>query len=147
MEVLNDSHAVQGGLAVIDVTIIIAYLIAVLGIGLVVGRRQAGAEEFLHGGRQLPWYLVIASVVATAFSGISLIGVPGYVYRHDCSLLPGVFIGLLTLPVSIFVLKRLRGNRYSTVYEFLEKRFSFPLRALASILFLLTKLSYAAIVV
>lgn len=134
-------------LGVWDLALIGFYLLIVVGIGILAGRGHKSESDYLLGGRQMPWFLVVASVIATAFSGISLVGAPGYAFAHDCRLLPGALIGLLALPVTLPIVSAMRQLRLFTVYEFLERRFSFPLRAFASGMFLLTKLAYAGVVI
>ncbi len=130
-----------------DLVLIGSYLVLVIGIGIWAGRGQKSESDFLLGGRQMPWFLVVASVIATAFSGISLVGAPGYAFSHDCRLFPGVLIGLVALPVTLPIVYAMRQLKLFTVYEYLERRFSFSLRAFASAMFLLTKLAYAGVVV
>lgn len=134
-------------MTVIDYAILGVYLAAMLGIGLWFSRDQTSEEEFLMGGRHMHWLLVSLAAVATAFSGISLIGAPGYAFTHDTQIAMAGPISLITLPVILLVLPFLVRLRITTVYEYLEQRFSLSLRLVASALFLLTKFVYVGVVI
>ena len=56
-------------LTTLDWTVIVAYLVLAVGIGVAFSRR-AGADtsEFFLGGRSMPWWLLGTSMVATTFS-------------------------------------------------------------------------------
>lgn len=135
------------GLTFWDYAILAGYLCAMVGVGLWFSRGQRDREEFLLGGRNLHWFLVAAASVATAFSGVSLVGAPGYVFTHDSKLFPAIVVGLLTLPVVLLVLPFLLWLRITTVYEYLGGRFSPALRMIASALFQVSKLAYVAVVI
>lgn len=134
-------------LGVLDYTILALYLLAMVAVGLWFSRGQKSEEEYLLGGRNLHWFLVAASSVATGFSGVSLVGAPGYVFTHDSRMFVAVLAGVLTLPVVLLVLPFLLWLRITTVYEYLGRRFSEPLRLIASALFQLSKLAYVAVVI
>ena len=139
--------AAVSGMTWIDYSILFIYLSLMVGIGAWFARDQDNEEEFLMGGRNMHWLLVSMAAVATAFSGVSLIGAPGYVFSHDTQMLMNAPASLLTLPVILLVLPFLVRLRITTVYEYLEKRFSVTLRLLASALFLGTKFIYIGVVI
>lgn len=130
-----------------DCGLLLGYLILVISIGIRAARGQKTKVDYLLGDRQMPWFMVVAAVVTTGFTGISLMGAPGYSFAHDCRLFPGVLLGLLTVPITLPILSYLRREQFFTVYEFLERRFSFSLRAFASAFFLLTKFAYVGVVI
>jgi sodium-coupled monocarboxylate transporter 8/12 len=134
-------------MATVDYAILAVYLLAMVGIGIWFARDQANEEEYLMGGRQMHWILVTMAAVATAFSGISLIGAPGYAFSHDIRMLMTVPASLITLPIIILVLPLLVRMRITTVFEYLEQRFSLSLRLIASALFLATKFIYVGVVI
>lgn len=139
--------AVSSGMTWIDYSILFVYLAIMVAIGAWFARGQDSEEEFLMGGRRMHWLLVSMAAVATAFSGVSLIGAPGYAFSHDTQMLMTAPASLLTLPVILLVLPFLVRLRITTVYEYLEKRFSVTLRLIASALFLGTKFIYIGVVI
>lgn len=134
-------------LTILDYAILTVYLLAMIAVGVWFSRGQRNEEDYLLGGRNIHWFLVAASAVATGFSGISLVGAPGYVFAHDSKMFVVVIASVLTLPVVLFVLPFLLWLRITTVYEYLGRRFSPLLRLLASALFQLSKLAYVAVVI
>ena len=122
----------------VDWSIIGVYALIVVGIGIVASRRQNNTDEYFRGSRQLPWWAVGLSIIATSFSAASLLGGPGEGYNHGFLYLQlqlGDLIGyglviLLLLP--FFVRLNL-----TTAYEYLEQRFDAKTRSLGSLCFLL----------
>jgi solute:Na+ symporter, SSS family len=56
-------------LELIDWILIVAYFLAVIAVGLLVARVAGkNSGEFFLGGRQMPWWLLGFSMVATTFS-------------------------------------------------------------------------------
>lgn len=134
-------------LNVLDYLILGVYLLGMVGVGVWFARGQENEEEFLMGGRSMHWFLVTLAAVATAFSGVSLIGAPGYAFSNDSRMLMTAPASFLTLPIILMVLPFLVRLRITTVYEYLEKRFSVELRLIASALFLGTKFIYVGVVI
>jgi sodium-coupled monocarboxylate transporter 8/12 len=135
-------------LRLVDVAIVVAYLGIIAVISYFVAVRQKNKEDFLLAGRKMHWFPVSLSAVAAAFSAISLIGAPGYVVGHDMRMLPGLFTGIISIPIVFFiVIPFLYKLRLVSVYEFLENRFSITIRYVGSLMFMLTKLGYLAMVI
>ena len=53
---------------IIDLLVIVVYLVATAWLGLKLSGRQTGLKDYFLGGRNLPWWAVCLSVVATAAS-------------------------------------------------------------------------------
>ena len=64
----------------IDVTILVAYLLGVAMFGIWLGRGQKDVAAYLLGGRNLPWWAVLFSIVATETSALTFIGVPAMAF-------------------------------------------------------------------
>lgn len=56
------------------------YIIGTTLIGHRLKGRQKSTRDFFLGGRNLPWYAVSASTIATTISAVTFIGVPALVY-------------------------------------------------------------------
>lgn len=129
----------------LDFGVVIAYLLGCLLLGGFFARQQRDTRDFLLAGRQMSWLPIALSIVAADLSAISFMGVPAYVLKYNLMLLPG----LATLPLVVPIVIRLFANTYYrlelfTAYEFLERRFSYGLRAAASLLFILLRLCWLA---
>jgi Na+/proline symporter len=65
----------------IDLAVLAAYLAVVIAFGLWIGRRAGGGlSEYLLGGRDLPWWALLGSIVATETSTATFLSVPGIAY-------------------------------------------------------------------
>jgi len=113
-------------LSVLDWTVIAAYFLFNLGIGLYYARRAGGStSEFFLSGRNVPWWLAGTSMVATTFAADTPLAVTGFVARNGIA---GnwlwwnfVMSGMLT----VFLYARLwRRAGVMTDIEFAELRYS-----------------------
>ncbi|NEO83353.1 MAG: sodium:solute symporter [Spirulina sp. SIO3F2] len=122
----------------LDWGIVALYGLIMLGIGIVASRKQTNTDEYFRGARQLPWWAIGFSIIATSFSAASLLGGPGEGYTHGFLYLQlqlGDLIGY-GLVIALFLPFFIRLN-LTTAYEYLEKRFDAKTRSLGSLCFLL----------
>lgn len=113
-------------LSLLDWTVIAAYFLFNLGIGLYYARKATGStSEFFLSGRNVPWWLAGTSMVATTFAADTPLAVTGFVARNGIA---GnwlwwnfVMSGMLT----VFLYARLwRRAGVMTDIEFAELRYS-----------------------
>jgi solute:Na+ symporter, SSS family len=127
----------------IDVTILIAYLVGVLLLGLWFGRKQHDVSEYLLGGRSIPWWGVLLSIVATETSTVTFLSVPGMTYDSRggslvfLQLAIGYVVGRLVV-VLLFLPHYFRGSLF-TAYQVLHQRFGGATGQTASFMFLITR--------
>ena len=122
----------------IDVTVIVAYLAIVLAAGLWFGRRQQTTARYFVGGREVPWWAISASIVATETSTVTFISIPGIAFARggDFRFLQIVFGYLVArIFISIFFMPAYFRRELVTVYELLHERFGGAVKALAAVLF------------
>lgn len=124
-----------------DVTIIVLYFITIIGIGLYMGRREESMEDFALGGRKIPWWAVLASIIAAETSAATFLGIPAEGYRMQSALYVQLMLGtiLARLIIAYLFIKPYYQYRVYTVYEFLEKRFGEKSRVAGSVIFLITR--------
>lgn len=128
-------------LRTLDLIVIVAYLVVSLGIGLWMSGRQRSAEDYFLGGRQMPWWAISLSVVATETSALTVISVPTVAYLGSLTYLQlalGYLIGRIV--VAFVLLPRYAAGRLTTAYGFLGQRFGRGMQGTASVAFLLTRL-------
>jgi SSS family transporter len=129
-------------LSPLDVAIIGVYLLAVVGIGVWVGRGQRTTKDYFLGDRSLPWFAVLLSIVATETSTVTVLSVPGKAYAPggDLRFLQITFGYILgrTVVVAILLPLYFRGEPF-TAYEVLQRRFGKTSRRATSLLFLITR--------
>lgn len=125
-------------MGIVDWAIVAIYSLIVIGIGLIASRKQNNTDEYFRGSRQIPWWAIGVSIIATSFSAASLLGGPGEGYNHGFLYLQlqlGDLIGY-GLVIALFLPFFVRLN-LTTAYEYLEKRFDAKTRSLGSLCFLL----------
>ena len=68
----------------IDLAVVVGYFALIMGIGLYMGRREDNLHDFALGGRRIPWWAVLASIIAAETSAGTFFGTPneGYTYRN-----------------------------------------------------------------
>lgn len=120
----------------------LGYLGCVLAFGLWVGRGQSSTVDYFLGGRSLPWWAVLLSIVATETSTVTFLSIPGVAFatQGDFRFLQitfGYIIGRV-LVAWIFLPLYFRGEPF-TCYEVLERRFGVASRRVTSALFLVTR--------
>ena len=65
----------------IDLAILLCYVAGTVAFGLWIGRGQKTTSDYLLGGRNLPWWALLISIVATETSTATFLSVPGI--AHD----------------------------------------------------------------
>ena len=129
----------------IDLTILIAYLIATVALGLYMGRGQKSSTDYLLGGRNLPWWVLLLSIVATETSTATFLSVPGIAFGTAEA--PGNLL-FLQLPLGYLIGRAIAAygllplyfkGKLFTAYEVLRERSGPHVRTLASALFLVTR--------
>lgn len=109
-----------------DWSIIVAFFIVSLAVGLIVSRRAgSSASEFFLSGRNMPWWLLGVSMVATTFSSDTPNLVTGLVRENGVAGNWGWWAFLLTGMLTVFVFAKLwRRSEVMTDIEFYELRYS-----------------------
>ncbi len=138
---------VTGGIHVLDWAIVIAYLVAIMGVGFAFSRRNKSSEVYFKGGGSLPWWVTAFSIYAATFSPLTFLAIPALVYTTDLSYYPIFFGAVLATAVAVrWFLPFFRGGGWTSAYEYLEKRFNLACRLFASAAFILFMISLTAIV-
>ena len=66
----------------IDSTVLLLYFVLIISIGLYMGRKEESLQDFALGGRRIPWWAVLASIIAAETSAGTFFGTPSS--RHTC---------------------------------------------------------------
>ena len=113
-------------LALIDWIIIFSFFVVSLVVGLLVSRRAGSSTtEFFLSGRNMPWWLLGVSMVATTFSSDTPNLVTNFVRQSGVAGNWGWWAFLLTGMLTVFVYARLwRRSEVMTDIEFYELRYS-----------------------
>ncbi len=128
-------------LSLLDFIVITIYLLGIAVLGIQLGGRQRSTDDYFLGGRDLPWWAVCFSVVATETSTLTIIGVPAVAYGGTMIFLQitgGYLLGRIA--VSLLFLPRYFKGSMSTAYAYLGERFGDRMRSTASVTFMVTRL-------
>lgn len=124
-----------------DLIIVGMYFAVIISIGLYASRGQKTMESYALGDRSMPWWAVVASILASEISAGTFLGTPGEGFAKQNFLYAQLVIGTIIarlLVAAIFIKPFYKFNVVS-IYEFLEIRFGKLTRRLASFVFLLTR--------
>jgi Na+/proline symporter len=124
----------------LDWTVFLVYLIGIVGFGLWVGRGNLRLDDFFLAGREMRWWAVGLSVMATQISAITFIGTTGQGYNDGMRFLVMYFgLPFAMVILCVTVVPFFYRARVFTAYEYLEKRFDGRTRTLTSLLFLCSR--------
>ncbi|HEB51836.1 MAG TPA: transporter [bacterium] len=132
-------------IAPLDLALLIAYVGATVAFGLWIGRGQRSANDYLLGGRDLPWWTLLLSIVATETSTVTFLSVPGIAFGNglgtgDLRFLQLPFGYIIGRTIAAFVLVPLYfEGRLFTAYDVLKERSGPHVRTIASGMFLVTR--------
>ncbi|MEO7085697.1 MAG: sodium:solute symporter [Gemmatimonadaceae bacterium] len=130
------------GLNWLDVAVIVAYLAGITALGVWVGRKQKDSKDYFVADREIPWWAVMFSIVASETSALTFISIPGlaYVSGGDLGFLEiaaGYLVGRIALAYTL--LPRYYHGNLVTAYALLETRFGVATRRFTSIVFMATR--------
>lgn len=128
------------GFSLLDYAIVVTYLAGVTYAGIRISGRQKTSTDYFLGGREMSWWSVGFSIVASETSTLTFISIPGLAFRSNLFFLQlavGYFIGRLLVSL-VFIPAYYRGE-LETAYDFLGKRFGLPLRKMTSSVFIVTR--------
>jgi len=122
----------------VDGVIILFYFVTITAIGLYMGRRERSLNDFALGGRRVPWWAVMASIIAAETSAATFLGAPGEGYTKKSFAYVQLVLGLIIgrLVVGHVFLKPYFTYKVYTVYDYLGVRFGPLTKGYVSALFL-----------
>lgn len=130
----------------LDLIVLVTYLLGVTAFGWYFGRKQKDIRDYFLSDRDVPWWAIAGSIVATETSTVTFISVPAFAFAATngvggnltfLQLVTGYMIGRLVV-VGLFVPLYFRGELY-TVYQLLDTRFGGTVRRTTASLFLATR--------
>jgi SSS family solute:Na+ symporter len=134
-------HYVVMQLGWLDILVLVVYFTTAVLVGLSGRGKTKSLEAFLLGDRNLPWWAILGSIVATETSGVTVLSVPGHGMGPVAFKFLQIALGyIIGRAIIVYVLLPLyfRGQLL-TAYEVLEKRFGGLTQRAASLLFLIAR--------
>jgi len=129
------------GALLLDSGIVLAYFAIIISVGLYVGRGSKDIEGFAVGNRSIPWWAVLASILAAEISAATFLGTPGEGYALRNFTYAQLAIGtiLARVIVAYVFIKPYYDFRVVSIYEYLALRFGTRTKNAASAVFLITR--------
>ncbi|XP_028261361.1 sodium-coupled monocarboxylate transporter 1 [Parambassis ranga] len=134
-----------------DYVVFAGIILGAAGIGLfqaIRGRKETSSAEFLLGGRQMTAVPVAMSLTASFMSGITVIGTPAEAYRFGAAfwLFGFAYAIMSAITAEIFVPLFYR-LQITSAYEYLEMRFSRPVRLIGTSMYIVQTALYTGLVI
>ena len=127
-------------MSVIDWVVLLITLFLIVFYGVWKSRGTKNIDGYLLADRQLPWYHVGLSVMATQASAITFLSAPGQAYSDGLRFVQFYFgLPLAMVVLCITFIPIFHKLNVYTAYEYLEKRFDNKTRSLTAFLFLLQR--------
>lgn len=125
----------------IDAAVLLAYFFGIVALGLWAGRRNKNLRDFSLGSRSIPWWAVLASIVAAETSAATFLGTPAEGYKTRAYFYGQLVIGtiLARVIIAFTFIKPYYEYRVQSIYEFLTVRFGTMTKNMASGIFLFTR--------
>ena len=119
-----------------DWIVLIATLSCIILYGVYKSRATKNLDGYFLSNRDMPWYLVLLSIMGTQASAITFLSAPGQAYTDGMRFVQYYFgLPLAMIVICIVFVPVFNRLKVYTAYEFLENRFDLKTRTLTSFLF------------
>jgi solute:Na+ symporter, SSS family len=127
-------------LSVADWALVAGYLAGIVALGIWFGRGMRDARDYFLGSRNVAWWGIGMSIVATETSALTIIAVPAMAYGDNLTFIQMVFGYVLArVLLAVFMVPHyFRGEIYSP-YELFDRAFGRGARQTAASFFLLSE--------
>jgi SSS family transporter len=144
---MDEAISAAPSLQFFDWAVMVLYLLFVVGLGVLFSRRENTTDDYLLGGRRMPWLIIGISYMVSLMSTISLVSVPGEAFNYGLTKSIHTLLAPLAAVLSFYLFVRFYFMvRTFTPFSYLERRFDRRVRLLASLVFWWTRLAYLAMV-
>src|SRR5882724_6182430 len=123
-----------------DWTVLTITLLLIIVYGVFKSRTSKNLDGYFLGDRQMPWWIVLLSIMGTQASAITFLTAPGQAFTDGMRFVQYYFgLPLAMIVVSISFVPIFNKLKVFTAYEFLEQRFDLKTRTFTSAMFLLSR--------
>lgn len=145
--VYRGTEKVEANFGLLNWILLVIYLVGMLYLGYFFMNRESSTDDFFKGGERIPWWAAGMSIFATMLSAITFMAIPAKTYATDWRyFMMAVTIFIMAIPVVKYYLPFFRRLKVTTAYEYLEKRFNYTARLLASAIFIVFMVARTALV-
>ncbi len=123
-----------------DWLVLIATLSIIIIYGVYKSRTTKNLDGYFLSNRDMPWYLVLLSIMGTQASAITFLSAPGQAYSDGMRFVQYYFgLPLAMVVIAIVFVPVFNRLKIYTAYEFLENRFDLKTRTYTSFLFQISR--------
>jgi SSS family transporter len=139
----------SGAFRLTDWMVVGLYFLLVVGISVIVSRRmESTTSDFFLGGGKIPWWAAGLSIFGSKLSALTFIAIPAKAYATDWVYFLNNMMIVAVAPIIVyFYLPYFRKMKLTSVYQYLEIRFSPNVKLLGSLTFVLFQVSRLGIVI
>lgn len=123
-----------------DWIVLIVTLGSIILYGVYKSRTSKNLEGYFLSNRDMPWYLVLLSIMGTQASAITFLSAPGQAYTDGMRFVQYYFgLPLAMIIICIVFVPVFNRLKVFTAYEFIEQRFDLKTRTFTSFLFQISR--------
>lgn len=123
-----------------DWIVLVVTLTCIIMYGVYKSKSTKNLDGYFLSNRDMPWYLVLLSIMGTQASAITFISAPGQAFTDGMRFVQYYFgLPLAMIVICIVFVPVFNRLKVYTAYEFLEKRFDLKTRTLTSFLFQISR--------
>lgn len=124
----------------LDWIVLVVTLTCIIVYGVYKSRATKNLDGYFLSNRDMPWYLVLLSIMGTQASAITFLSAPGQAYTDGMRFVQYYFgLPLAMIVICVVFVPVFNNLKVYTAYEFLEKRFDLKTRTLTSLLFQISR--------
>ncbi|ANH80722.1 sodium:solute symporter [Niabella ginsenosidivorans] len=124
----------------LDWIVLIVTLACIILYGVYKSRTSRNLDGYFLSDRNLPWYLILLSIMGTQASAITFLAAPGQAYTDGMRFVQYYFgLPVAAIIICISFVPVFSKLRVFTAYEYLENRFDLKTRTFTSFLFLMQR--------
>ncbi len=121
-----------------DWIVMLVTLLGIVAYGVWKTRNVNSTESYILGDRELKWYTIGLSIMATQASAITFLSTPGQAFDDGMRFAQFYFgLPIAMVILAVFVLPIFYRLKVYTAYEYLEQRFDLKVRRFTALLFLM----------
>lgn len=127
-------------MSILDWIVLIVTLLSIISYGVYKSRTSRNMDGYFLSNRNLPWYMILLSIMGTQASAITFLSAPGQAYTDGMRFVQYYFgLPLAAIVICITFVPVFHKLKVYTAYEYLENRFDIKTRTFTSLLFLLQR--------
>lgn len=132
-------------LTTLDLVVLAAYLLIIVSIGVLLGRRMKDTDDYFVGGRRMPSWVVGISILGTCISSVTYVAYPGKAFVGDWQyLVQGLMLPVVLVAGGFLAVKFYRRKVKTSINEFMEERFGPRVRVFSMIFLIVSELARIA---